>query len=203
MKYLLVDREQWTMVCLGTHPTSMLTEEWEKLKIRERSMIQLCLADLVLLNVSSEDSSKKLWDKMESLYQLKSLVKKLFLRKELYLLRMSDGSLVSENLNAFNTILIQLLSLDIKITEEEKYIVLLCSFPDSRDSLFMDIGSNTTKLALEYMVSYLLSEEMIRKNIEGSTKDDLMVIGQSVERDKFKLFGINCKSKGRSKSLVQ
>jgi hypothetical protein len=66
-------------------------EEWEKLERRERSMIQLCLADLVLLNVSGEDSTNKLWDNLGSLYQLKSLVNKLFLRKKLYLLRMSDG----------------------------------------------------------------------------------------------------------------
>jgi hypothetical protein len=102
MEYLLVDREQWTMVCPGTQLTGMSMEEWEKLKRRERSMIHLCLADLVLLNVSGEDLAKKLWDKMGSLYQSKYLVNKLFLRKKLYLLRMSDGSSVTENLNAFN-----------------------------------------------------------------------------------------------------
>jgi hypothetical protein len=69
-------------------------------------MIWLCLAYSVLLNVSSEDSSKKLWDNMGSLYQSKSLVNKLFLRKKLYLVRISDGSLVTENLNVFNTMLI-------------------------------------------------------------------------------------------------
>jgi hypothetical protein len=69
----------------------MSREEWEKLERRERSTIRLCLADLVLLNVSGEDLTKKLWDKLGSLYQLKSLVNKLFLRKKLYLLRMSEG----------------------------------------------------------------------------------------------------------------
>jgi hypothetical protein len=63
MEYLLVDREQWTMVYLGTQSTCMSTEEWEKLKRRTRSMIQLCLVDLMLLNVSSEYSTKKPWDK--------------------------------------------------------------------------------------------------------------------------------------------
>jgi hypothetical protein len=92
MEDLLVDREQWTTVYPGTYPTGMSTKEWEKLERRERSMIQLCLADLVLLNVSGEDSAKKMWDKMGSLYQSKYLVNKLFLIKKLYLLRMSDGS---------------------------------------------------------------------------------------------------------------
>jgi hypothetical protein len=78
----------------------MSTEEWEKLERRARSTIQLYLADSVLLNVLGEDSTKKMWDKLRSLYQSKSLV-----RKKLYLLRMSDGSSVTENLNAFNIVL--------------------------------------------------------------------------------------------------
>jgi hypothetical protein len=136
----------------------MLTEEWEKLERRAKSMIRLCLVDSILLNVLGEDSVKKLWDKLGSLYQSISLVNKLFLINKLYLLRMSDDSSVTEHLNAFNTILSQLSFMDIKITEEEKCISLLCSFPNSWDSLVVAIRSNTTTLALEDMVVYLLSE---------------------------------------------
>jgi hypothetical protein len=126
-----------------------------------------------LLNVSSEDFAKKLCEKLGSLYQLKSLKNKLFLRKKF----MGDGSLVKEHINAFNTIISQLLSVDIKIIEEEKCISLLCSFPYSWDGLVVAIGSNLTTLALEYMVASLLSEKMRRKNMEGSTKDALMARG--------------------------
>jgi hypothetical protein len=82
-------------------------KEWEKLERRERSTIWICLEDSLLLNVLGEYFSKKMWDKMGSLYQSKSLVNKLFLINKLYLLRMSDGSSGTENLNEFNTILIQ------------------------------------------------------------------------------------------------
>jgi hypothetical protein len=131
-----------------------------------------------------EDSTKKLWDNFLILYQLKSLVNKLFLINKLYLLRMSDGSSVTEHLNAFNTILIQLSSVDIKITEEEKCISLLCSFLDSWDSLVVAIRSNTTTLVLEGVVSSLLSEEMRRKNMEGSIKYDLVVRGDQLKEIK-------------------
>ena len=118
MEYLLVDQEQWRMVFLGTHSTSMSMEEREKLERKERSMIRLFLADSMLLNVSGEDSAKKLWDRMGSLYQWKSLVNKLFLRKKLYLLRTSDDSSMTKHLNVFNTVLIQLSSMDINIIDE-------------------------------------------------------------------------------------
>jgi hypothetical protein len=203
MEDLLVDREQWVVVSPRTILMGMSKEEWEKLERRERSMIQLCLADSILLNVSGEDTAKKLWDKLGSLYQSKSLVNKLFLWKKLYLLRMSDGSSVTEHLNAFNIVISQLLSVDIKITKEEKCISLLCSFPDSWDSLVMAIGSNSTTLMLEDVVASLLSEEMRWKNMEGSTKDALMVRGRPIDRGKGKFSGRKSKSKGRSKSLVQ
>jgi hypothetical protein len=75
----------------------------------------------------------------------------------MYLPRMSDGSSVTEYLNVFNTIIIQLSFVDIKITEEEKCISRLYSLPKSWDNLVMDIGSNTTTLFLEHMVASLLS----------------------------------------------
>jgi len=41
---------------------------------------------------------KDLWDKLETLYQYKSLVNKLFLQKKLYNLRMKDGDSVTKHL---------------------------------------------------------------------------------------------------------
>jgi hypothetical protein len=81
----------------------------------------------------------------------------MFLGKKLYLLRMSDERSVKNHINAFNSIIIQLLSMDVKITKEEKCIRLLCSLRDSYDSLVMAIGSNSTTLAPEDVFSSLLS----------------------------------------------
>jgi hypothetical protein len=68
MEDILVYQEQWTMICLGTQPTGTSMDKWEKIKNREKSTIRLCLMDLVLLNVSGEDSAKKLLENMGSLY---------------------------------------------------------------------------------------------------------------------------------------
>ena len=52
-----------------------------------------------------EAMGKDLWDKLGTLYQYKSLVNKLFLRKKFCSLRMKDGDLVAEHLNAFNIVI--------------------------------------------------------------------------------------------------
>ena len=90
----------------GTKPTGVSTEDWEKLDRKARSTIRLCLSDSVLLNVSGEHSAKKLWEKLGNLYQSKSLVNKLFLRKKLYHLKMEDGDSMVDHLNVFNTLVI-------------------------------------------------------------------------------------------------
>jgi len=60
--------------------------------------------------VSKEATTKYLWDQLGKLYQFKSLVNKLFLRKNLNNLRMRDGDLMTENLKSFNTVVSQLVS---------------------------------------------------------------------------------------------
>jgi hypothetical protein len=71
---------------------------------------------------------------------------------------MSDGSSVTEHLNVFNTMVSQLSSVDINITEEEKCIILLCSFLESSVNLVMDIGINKNTLELEDVVASPLSK---------------------------------------------
>jgi ribonucleotide reductase beta subunit family protein with ferritin-like domain len=62
-----------------TIPMGMSKEDWEKLERKERSMIQIFIANLILMNVSGEDIAKKLSDKLGNLYQSKSMVNKLFI----------------------------------------------------------------------------------------------------------------------------
>jgi len=179
MEDLLVDKDQWITVDLGNKQMGVSDEEWKKLDQKAKSTIRLCVSDLVLLNVSGEATAKALWEKLGTLYQFKSLVNKLFLRKKLYNLRMKDGDSVIENLNAFNNVVSQLLSVDIKISDEDKCINLLCSLPDSWDSLVIAIGSNATTLQFDEIVSSLLTKEMRWKNMESQNGDALSVRGQS------------------------
>ena len=134
------------MVDLGTKPTGVSDEECKMLDQKEKNTIELRVSYSVLLNVLGEAIMKALWDKLGTLYQSKSLVNKLFLQKKLYNLRMKDGDSVTKHLNAFNIVVSQLSSVDIKISDEDKCISLLCSLPDSWDSLVIAIGSNATAL---------------------------------------------------------
>ena len=122
MEDLLVDREQWIVVDPSTKPTTTSQDDWDKLERRARSTIRLCLSDSMLLNVSGEDSAVKLWEKLGSFYQSKSLVNKLFLQKKLFHLKMGENDTVIEHLNVYNTLVSQVTSIGIKMAEEDKWL---------------------------------------------------------------------------------
>jgi hypothetical protein len=221
MEDFLVDKEQWITVDPSTQPTGtqptgtqttgtqststpstgMSKEYWENLDKRARSTIRLCLAHSMLLNVSGESTTKELWDKLGNLYQSKSLVNKLFLLNKLYHLRMEDGDSMIEHPNAFNTLVSQLVSVNITIAEEDKCITLLCSLCDSWDNLVVSIGSTTqSKLKYEDVVASLLSEEMRWKSMDGHSTNDLFVRGCTQDRNPGKSSRGRSKSTGRYKS---
>ena len=82
---------------------------------------------------------------------------------------------MTEHLNAFNTVVSQLSFVDIKISDEDTCISLLCSLPDSWDSLVIAISSNATALQFDEIVSTLLTEEMRWKNMDNQNGDALFV----------------------------
>ena len=88
-----------------------------------------------ITDVSEEATTNDLWDKLGKLYYSKSLVNKLFMRKKLHSPRMRDGDSVADQLNTFNIVVSKLVSVEIKILDEDKCISLLCSLTDTWDSL--------------------------------------------------------------------
>jgi hypothetical protein len=52
MEDLLVERDQWIAIDLGTTPIGTSTDDWKKMDRKAKSTIRLCFSDSVLLNVS-------------------------------------------------------------------------------------------------------------------------------------------------------
>ena len=201
MEDLLIDRDLWDAVDANVQRPSDPTAaaQYDVMDRKAKGLIRLCLADSVLINVHEENSAKKLWTKLGEMYQVKSLLNQIFLRKKLYSLKMEEGGRIADHLEAFNMIVAQLVSVGVKMDEEEKCQILLCSLPDSWDSLVMAIGSTSVVLKSEDVVGALLGEEMRRK-VSISSKEALTVRGRPKEKGKKNEKRGKSKSKGRSKS---
>ena len=66
--------------------------------LKTASTIQLCFADEVIYNVMDEETATGLWLRLE-MYMTKSLSNNLYLKKQLYELRMNEETTVLEHLN--------------------------------------------------------------------------------------------------------
>jgi hypothetical protein len=93
---------------------------------------------------------------------------------------------VTQHMNTFNSMVSQLLFVDINIFYENKCISLLCSLPNSWDSLVVVICSNTTTLIFDDVVSSLFSKDMRQKNMERQRTYALLSRGHSHERNRTK-----------------
>ncbi|KAE8670919.1 hypothetical protein F3Y22_tig00112044pilonHSYRG00120 [Hibiscus syriacus] len=79
--------------------SKMSEEEWEELDMRAASQIRLCLAKNVLANVARWSSTNELWEKLEEMYQAKSLSNRLYLKEKFHKLQMEEevtSKLISE-----------------------------------------------------------------------------------------------------------
>lgn len=132
MEDLLIDRDLWDAVdenkSRPADPT--LAAQYDVMDRKAKGLIRLCLADSILINVHEESTAKKLWKKLSEIYQAKSLVNKIFLRKKLHSLRIEEGGRIFEYLESFNMLVTQLTSVGVPMDEEERCQILLCSLPD-------------------------------------------------------------------------
>ena len=177
-------------------PATMTDEQWDELDEKALSVIQLCLSKEVLREVANEVTAAALWLKLESLYMTKSLANKLRLKERLYTIRMVEGTPIQSHLDEFNSIIMDLQNIDIKIEDEDKAVLLVVSLPSTYKHFkeIMLYGNNDT-LSFEDVKSNLLSKEKFDLEVHSLDKGEgLSVRGRTFEK------GSTSNKKFRSKS---
>ena len=61
--------------------------------------------DDVLFNIVEEKSTASLWSKLESLYMMKYFANIIYLKRQLYGMKMKEGTEIVDHLNVFNTLI--------------------------------------------------------------------------------------------------
>ena len=92
--------------------------------------------------------------------RLENLKNRLYLKKRLYTLRMKEGSVVKEHLDAFNSIIMDLGNVDIKVDSKDQALILLCSLPRSYDAFVNTLLYGKDSISLEDVSSALKSREL-------------------------------------------
>jgi len=108
--------------------------------------------------VTNEEIVTSLCSRLETLYMTKSLPNKLYFKKQLYRLCMTEGTVVLEHLNFFNKITSELLAIDSSFLELYDHIVTTMLY-----------GKKT--FILEEVTLILLSMRSEKDQIKSSRKD--------------------------------
>ncbi|KAE8712086.1 cytochrome P450 71A9-like [Hibiscus syriacus] len=189
-----------------TKLASMEEEDWEELQQRAVGTIRLCLADEVMYHVMHLSSPDKIWRKLESQFMSKSLTTKLYLKQLLYGLKMKDDHDLAQHVNVFNQIVSDLARVDVKIEDEDRVMILLCSLPLSYEHMVTTLTYGKEPINVEEITTALLAHNQRKQNAgENSQVDSLYFKGNRDRGRKPEKAGSgkrNSRSKSRDKKTI-
>ncbi|GJS47454.1 retrotransposon protein, putative, ty1-copia subclass [Tanacetum coccineum] len=177
-------------------PADMEAEAKDELNKKAHSVVILCLGNKVLREVTGETTAAGVWTKLETLYMTKSLANKLYLKKKLYTFYMPAGRKISEHIDEFNKIVLDLANIEVKFEDEDLALLLLTSLPASYEHFVDTLLYGREALTLEDVMATLNSKEIKeRSKAKGDDGEGLYVRGRTDRRDSHQSRG-----KSRSKS---
>ena len=185
MEDILILKDQYLPIEGTTKkPSSMTNEEWNKLDRKATVTIHQYLAKNVYFNVSREKTAEGLWKKLHDLYEKNTTSNKVFLMKKLYNLKIKEGALFAENLNAFNIITNQLAYVKIILDDEIRDILLMCSMSDSWENLVVAMSTLATIGTLKFddVSNNLMNEELRRKSITEIQGEEALALADCGRR---------------------
>ncbi|GJR08587.1 retrovirus-related pol polyprotein from transposon TNT 1-94 [Tanacetum coccineum] len=179
LKMKAILRKDKCLAAIGERPVEVTDDsKWDEMDGNAIANLHLALADGVLSSIEEKKTAKEIWDHLARLYEARTLHNKIFLKRKLYALRMTESTSVTEHVNNLNTLFSQLTSLDCKIDPQERAEILLQSLPDSYDQVIINLTSNvlTDCLVFDDVAASVLEEENRRNN-----RDDRQTSSRQVE----------------------
>ena len=131
-----------------------------------------------------EKTAAKTWAKLENIYAKKSLENHIYLKLQLYNLRMTEGADVESHISNFNRLICKLMDVDEPMKDEDQAFILLNSFPKSYELLKDSLCAGRETIGIETIISALQAKAMIRKSggVGPSTDEALVMSGRNSER---------------------
>nr|GEW38559.1 retrovirus-related Pol polyprotein from transposon TNT 1-94 [Tanacetum cinerariifolium] len=139
-----------------------------------RNTIVLALAPEIKYNVLKEKTPKDIWDKLTNIYASKSWTHRLFLKMELYSLKLEEGSNLHDHINSFNKFC-QLANVDDVIKDEEQALLMLSSLPKSYKLFVQTMLTGRTTLTFKDVLKALRDNERMMRSDISSSSDNLLV----------------------------
>jgi len=108
----------------------------------------------------------------------KNMTNNLWLKKQLYSPRMPEGGDLVAYIQRFNQVYYEVMSMDVKIDEEDRALLLFCSLPGSYDGLITTLVYRKETLNYEEVIGVLRSNEQREKICKGNPNSELLAVNE-------------------------
>ena len=157
-------------------PDSVKESDWSKLNNRTLGQIRQWIGHSVFHHVAQDIDVYGMWLKLEGMYQAKTARNKALMMRRLVNLKLKNGTSVAEHTNEFQSLVNQLSAIDMQLGDEIQALVLLCSLPDSWETLVVTLSNSAPGGKLDMsMVKDALSNEESRRRDVGSDHTEVFV----------------------------
>ncbi len=198
MQLVLEDKELFGFID-GTDVKAEGSAEWVKRDKKARVTICLALSDSILAAVRSCETALSVWEKLASIFESKSLVNRLFMRRKLLTMKMSEGDALSTHINSIKTLSEQLAAVGAQVSEEDLVMTLLMSLPSSYEHFITALESvSESELTYDYVVAKLMNYDL-RKKENGAPSSNEAALVMQQKSDVSKLTCFYCKESGHFK----
>lgn len=163
MEMLLIREEMWCVID-SARPVPV-TDAWEKLDLKARATIGLCVDDSQTSLIRNCASAKEAWDALKKYHDKGSEV---YLLKKLTRLELSENGDMEQHLQDFTDLLQRIADTGDGIPAKWQVAILLCSLPESYDPLTTALEQRPiAELTLDLVKSKLLAEAEKRRERAG------------------------------------
>ncbi|KAJ0819501.1 putative RNA-directed DNA polymerase [Helianthus annuus] len=168
---------------------------WNSKDKKARGKITLALTRSVAFNIMKETTACDMLEALSNMYEKPSAGNRVFLMRELFNMRMNEGSSVADHINEVNSVLSRLATVGMKLDDDTQAVVLLSSLPDSWSGFVTTVTetAGTGNLKFDRVRDSVLGEDVRRRNTSGGSTSGML----SVSRGR----GKNRSSGSRGKSL--
>jgi len=157
LELLLMKEELWDTV--HKEPPTPHTEEWKTKDRKARATIGLLVEDDQLIHIRDAETARDAWEKLKTYHVKASLSNKVFLLKSLCNTKLTETGNMEEHIQKLTVINDKLKAAGEDIKENLFIAMLLCSLPESYNSLINGLESRPeTDLNISLVKSKLIDE---------------------------------------------
>ncbi len=128
-----------------------------------------------LAHIQYCENVKSAWETLCGVHEAKIIGNKLFFRRRFFTIKMQEGEDLLAHVNMVKALTDQLRSIEVKIEDEDVYMVFLMSLPPSFDNLITSLESMSTKdVDLQLIIARLFHEVSKRKESENTKNAALL-----------------------------